>query len=277
LVEYLQEISYIPKPNRSTDVVIKVDCSTINIQDCMIRRGKWHEMPRLPFVPGSDFVGTIHELGSKASKCSTWQVGDRVAAMARSGGNAKYVTVDYCNIMHVPPEVNSERALCLSSTYVPALEALELGRKLNAPFTGANVLVVGGNEPTGLAAIELALLEGAHVFTTADERHHKHLTKLGARCFLTEQAKWLPTLTGKMDVVLDSVVLDSGKSSSLALNSTGTLVLSEALGFSMTENRVNNAINYFLTRAEQMWDNAVLYDRMAQFALAPLAYAVSDS
>jgi hypothetical protein len=80
-----------------------------------------------------------------------------------------------------------------------------------------------------------------------------------------------------MDVVLDSVVLDSGKSSSLALNSTGTLVLSEALGFSMTENRVNNAINYFLTRAEQMWDNAVLYDRMAQFALAPLAYAVSDS
>ncbi len=43
---------------------------------------------------------------------------------------------------------------------------------------------------------------------TADKCHHEHLTKMGAKCFAIDPVKWLPTLTGKMDVVLDSVCLD---------------------------------------------------------------------
>ena len=251
----------------------------------MIRRGKWYEMHNLPFIPGSDLVGTIYDIGIEASKSSTFKVGDRVAALVSSGGNAKYITVEYRNIIRVPPEVESETALCLSSTYVPAREALDLGRKMNTPFTGANILVIGGNGPSGLATIELALLEGAYVFTTADERHHEHLTKMGAKCFPIDPAKWLPTLRGKMDVVLDSVCLDGYTSSSQALNSAGILVCT---GMSavytqgamptliMKDARDVRAV-YFKTRVKFLWGNAVHYDRVERYALAPNEYAVSDS
>ena len=251
----------------------------------MIRRGKWYEMHNLPFIPGSDLVGTIYDIGIEASKSSTFKVGDRVAALVSSGGNAKYITVEYRNIIRVPPEVESETALCLSSTYVPAREALDLGRKMNTPFTGANILVIGGNGPSGLATIELALLEGAYVFTTADERHHEHLTKMGAKCFPIDPAKWLPTLRGKMDVVLDSVCLDGYTSSSQALNSAGILVCT---GMSavytqgamptliMKDARDVRAV-YFKTRVKFLWGNAVHYDRVERYALDPNEYAVSDS
>jgi NADPH:quinone reductase-like Zn-dependent oxidoreductase len=251
----------------------------------MIRRGKWYEMQNLPFIPGSDFVGTIHEIGSEAAKISTFQVGDRVAALVPSGGNAKYITVEYRSIIRVPPEVDSESALCLSSTYVPAREALDLGRKMNTPFTGANILVIGGNGPSGLATIELALLEGANVYATADERHHEYLAKLGAKCFPIDPAKWLPTLTGKMDVVLDSVCLDGYKSSSLALNSAGILVCTGmsavytqgAMPTLMLKDDRDVRAMYFKTRVKFLWDNAVYYDRVERFASAPNEYAVSDS
>lgn len=280
----MQEESFIPKANRPSDVVVKIDCSTITLHDCMIRRGKWYDMQNLPFIPGSDFVGTVHEIGSEASKCSTFQVGDRVAALSSSGGNAKYITVEHSSLMRVPPGVDSDVAVSLCSTYVPAREALDLGRKMNTPLTGANILVVGGNGPIGLATIELALLEGAKVFATADERHHQHLTKLGVTCYSIDPTKWLPTLKGKMDVVLDSVCLDSFKSSSLALNSTGIMVCTgmssvytqgAKAGLFMKDIRDITAM-YIKTRVKFMWDNARYYDRVERFASAPNEYAVSS-
>ena len=281
----MQEVPHIPKANRPTDIVVKVDCSTITLQDCMIRRGKWYEMQDLPFIPGSDFVGTVHEIGSEASKCSTFQVGDRVVAFSSFGGNAKYITVEYCSLIRVPPGVKSEVALSLCSTYVPAREALDLGRKMNTPFTGANILVIGGNGPNGLAAIELALLEGAKVFATADERHHQHLTKLGVTCYPINPTEWLPALKGKMDVVLDSVCLDGFKSSSLALNSSGIIVCT-GMSFVYTQGEVSGLLMkdvrdmtamYIKTKVKFLWGNAKYYDRVERFASAPNEYAVSYS
>lgn len=273
-----------PKPNKPNEIVIKVDASTITLQDCMIRRGKWYEMQKLPFVPGSDFVGIIAEMGDEASKNSTFQVGDKVAAVVPSGGNAKYITMPYQNIIRVPNEADSVVALCLSSTYVPAREALDLARKLNTPFTGANILVIGGNGPSGLATIELALLEGANVFTTADERHHEYLSNLGAKCFPIDPDKWLPTLQGKMDVVLDSVCLDGYDSSSLALNPAGTLVCTgmsavytqgQIRAFGMRDVRDYKAA-YCKMRAKYLLNNALYYDRVERYEFAPNEYAVSS-
>ncbi|KAL7542029.1 hypothetical protein ACHAXR_012534 [Thalassiosira sp. AJA248-18] len=277
----LQELGCVPKPDKPSEVVIKIDCSTITLQDCMIRRGKWYEMQKLPFVPGSDFIGTIHEMGKEASKNSTFRVGDKVAAAVPSGGNAKYITLPYNSIIRVPPETDSVLALCLSSMYVPAREALDLARKMNTPFTGANILIIGGNGPSGLASIELALLEGANVFTTADERHHQYLSNLGAKCFPIDPNKWLPTLQGKMDVVLDSVCLDAFESSNLALNSAGTLVCTgmsavytqgQIRAYGMRDVRDYKA-KYCQMRAKYILSNTVYYDRMERFENAPNEYA----
>lgn len=247
----------------------------------MIRRGKWYEMQPLPYVPGSDLVGTVHAVSDSAKASHKFKVGDKVAAAVSSGGNAKYALVSSHSLIRVPADVDPVVALCLSSTYVPAREALDLARKMNTPLTGANVLVVGGNGPAGLAAIELASLEGANVFATADERHHAKLTAMGAKCFPIDPAQWLPKLQGKMDAVLDSVCLDDYESSSLALNSTGTLVCTgmsavytqgQIRSFLMKDVR-NVKAAYCKWRARYWLTNTVHYDRAERYANARMEYA----
>lgn len=250
----------------------------------MVRRGKWYDMQSLPFVPGSDFVGTIFEMGPHIAENSKLRVGDKVTAVVPAGGNAKYITVPYQSVIRVPNETDSAIALCLSSTYVPAREALELGRKHNAPYTNANILIIGGNGASGLAMVELALLEGANVFATADERHHEYLKSLGAKCFPIDPSKWLPTLQGKIDVVLDSVCLDGYESSQLALNPSGTLVCTgmsavftqgKIRSFGMNDARDMKAM-YCRMKAKYFSKNTVYYDRMERYHLAPNEYAVSS-
>lgn len=278
----LEELRLFPKASAPNQVVIKVEASSITLQDCMIRRGKWYDMQSLPFIPGSDVVGTVYELGKEASRTGGFHIGDRVAAVVPSGGNAKYITLAYDQIIRVPDGVDPVVALCLSSTYVPAREALDLARKMNTPFTGANILVIGGNGPSGLATIELAGLEGANVFATADERHHEYLTGLGAKCFPIDPKKWLPSLEGKMDVVIDSVCLDGFESSALALNDDGLLVCTgmSALytqgnipAFGLKDVRDLKAL-YVKMRAKYLM-KSIYYDKMERYNNAPNEYAVS--
>lgn len=275
-------MSYIPTPKTPTDVIVKVQCSTITLQDCMVRRGKWHEKESLPYIPGTDVVGTILALGSYASAHTTFKAGDYVYAMVPSGGNAKYASVPYQDLIRVPEGTDPTVALCIASTYAPVKQSFDLARIKNTPFTGANVLVIGGNGPVGLATIELALYEGACVHATASERHHPYLAALGVQCHPIEPAKWLPKLRGRMDVVFDSVCIDEYASSHEALNSTGTLVCT---GFSAVYTRgkiaaLNGWVDMrdfraFLVRfrADYVLDNVVFYDRKERYLAAPNEFA----
>ena len=55
----------------------------------MIRRGKWYEMQPLPYVPGSDLVGTVHAVSDSAKASHKFKVGDKVAAAVSSGGKCQ--------------------------------------------------------------------------------------------------------------------------------------------------------------------------------------------
>ncbi len=88
-------------------------------------------------------------------------------------------------------------ALSVSCAYVLAREALDTARKLEVPFTLTNIIVIDGNGPSGLSTIELALLEGANVFTTADNRHHESLANLGAKCFPIDPNNGSPPSMGR--------------------------------------------------------------------------------
>ena len=264
----------IPTCVEPDDVIIKVDCSTITLQDCMIRRGAWIDMQSLPFIPGSDIVGTITELGSKQLG-SRFRVGDLVAAIVPSGGNAKFAKVKARDLLLVPKGVDPVTALCISSTYVPAMQSLELSRFEGTPLTGANVLVIGANGPTSLATIDLAILEGANVYATADKRHHDHLLSLGVKqCFSVNPLKWLPHLEGKMDVVLDSVCLDGYESSAKALGPNGKLVCT-GMSATFTQGRIDGpygigdmrslTASYQKARVKYRIHNAYYYDKVESF------------
>jgi NADPH:quinone reductase-like Zn-dependent oxidoreductase len=240
----------------------------------MIRRGKWIDMQPLPFIPGSDIVGTINELGSPELQ-SRFKVGDLVAAVVTSGGNAKYAKVKAKDLLLVPNGVDPLTALCISSTYVPAKYSLELARFKGTPITGANVLVIGANGPTALASIDLALMEGANLYAIADECHHDHLLSLGVKkCFPVNPLKWLPELEGTMDVVLDSVCLDGYESSVKALGPRGKLVCT-GMSATFTQGRIEGPLgigdlrfltaSYHKARAKYIMRNTLYYDKMESF------------
>jgi len=279
---HLHEMSYIPTPKTPMDVIVKVECSNITLQDCMVRRGKWHEKQSLPYIPGTDVVGTILALGKNALKFSSFKAGDYVYAMVPSGGNAKYASIPYQNLNRIPDGTDPVMALCIASTYTPVRQSLDLARKANTPLTGANVLVIGGNGPMGLATIDLALHENAIVHATASERHHPYLTSLGVRCLPIDPAKWRSKLKGRMDVVFDSVCIDDYASSREALNSRGTLICT---GFSAvyTRGKIPFLNGYLdmrdfrarLVRFHADWvlDNTVFFDRREKYLTAPMEFA----
>ena len=104
------------------------------------------------------------------------------------------------------------------------------------------------------------------------------------QCFPIDPSKWLPTLQGKIDVVLDSVCLDGYESSQLALNPSGTLVctgmsaiftLGQIRSFGMNDARDMKAM-YCRMKAKYFSKNTVYYDRMERYHLAPNEYAVSS-
>jgi NADPH:quinone reductase-like Zn-dependent oxidoreductase len=276
-------IKGIPKCSEPDDVVIKVDCSTITLQDCMIRRGKWVDMQSLPFIPGSDIVGSILELGSSPGLESRFKVGDLVAAVVTSGGNAKYAKVKARDLLLVPNGVDPTTALCIASTYVPAKQSLEAARSEGMPLTGANILVIGANGPTALATIDLATMEGANVYATADKRHHDHLLSIGVKeCYPVNPKEWLPLLEGKMDVVLDSVCLDGYESSAKALGLKGRLVCT-GMSATFTQGRIEGPFglgdlrhltaSYQKARVKYRMRNTFYYDKMDSFKNQKSIYA----
>lgn len=74
----------------------------MSINDCVLRRGfsfDPFDPLRLPVIPGYDVVGTIASCGHAVKE---FEVGDRVAALVRKGGNARYISVSASSLVSVP-------------------------------------------------------------------------------------------------------------------------------------------------------------------------------
>ena len=154
-----------------------------------------------------------------------FRVGDHVAVLLpNGGGNARYLSIPASIAILLPKRSLHDDLVCLVANYMTAYQCLKLAKRDGAPLTNANVLIIGGSGPVGQALIELAVHEGAHVFTTAHKMHEEHLTNLGTKWYSIRPDKWLPALEGRMDVVVDNLKIDGYESSFKALTSQGILI-----------------------------------------------------
>ena len=64
-------------------VSIKVEASGICFAEQSMRRGRYYEQPKFPFVPGYDLVGTVVATGPGVDSTL---LGKRVAALTKTGG-----------------------------------------------------------------------------------------------------------------------------------------------------------------------------------------------
>mmetsp|Transcript_7762 Transcript_7762/g.15503 ORF Transcript_7762/g.15503 Transcript_7762/m.15503 type:complete len:1075 (+) Transcript_7762:163-3387(+) len=214
-----------PQLEFGNDVIVQVEASTVSFRDCLLRRDIGPDKAKFPLVPGCEVVGTITLLNQKAKK-EGYRIGDRVAAMSRTGGgNATYASYPVSCIAPISKNVDAAEAVCLVDVYMTAHQALRLSKKQATPLTGSNVLITDGFTPIGQACVQLALMEGANVYVTAMEStQESYLKSIGAKCLPFEPSNWLPKIQGRMDVVIDNTCFDSYDSSWKALNPNGVLV-----------------------------------------------------
>ncbi len=194
-----------PEPQPG-EVRIAVHAASLNFPDLLIVEGKYQFKPALPFVPGSEFSGTVDALGAGVEHL---RLGQPVAAIAGTGGFATHACVDAGRVLPLPPGFALDDGAAFAFTYGTSHHALMDRAALQA---GETVLVLGAAGGVGTAALQIAKAAGARVIAAASTDEKCALcTTLGADATLNYSTanvrEALKALTGGKgpDVVYDPV------------------------------------------------------------------------
>ncbi|MFM0201729.1 NADPH:quinone oxidoreductase family protein [Paraburkholderia fungorum] len=130
-------------------VLLDVRSAAINYPDLLVIRGRYQNLPPLPFAPGKDAAGVVRQVGSAVR---TFKPGDRVVAHMEYGAYASCAAVPVGNCVTLPPSISFDDAVAIGLPFQTAFFALcERGRF--AP--GDTVLVTGASGAVGAAALQL--------------------------------------------------------------------------------------------------------------------------
>jgi len=204
------EFTDMPEPTvGSHDLKIKVNACGVNYPDGLMVQGLYQMKPQFPFVPGSEAVGIIEELGDKVPYL---KVGDRVIAMGMGGFYAEKAVTNMMMCMPVRIDISDEEAAGLVTAHATAHHALKQRANLKA---GETLLVTGAAGGTGLAAVQIGKVMGAKVIAVCSTQEKIDLAKANgadeginySKSNLKDEIKRLTEGKG-VDVVYDVVDLD---------------------------------------------------------------------
>jgi NADPH2:quinone reductase len=138
-------------------------CATgVSFANTLVLSGKHQNTPELPFIPGTEIAGTIHELGADAP--SYLQPGMRVACALSHGGFAQYATCDSRFAFPLPDELDFASATLFPTLYGTSFSALQMRAAVQP---GEWVVVFGAAGGTGTTAVEVSKCLGAQVIACA--------------------------------------------------------------------------------------------------------------
>jgi NADPH:quinone reductase len=149
-----------PEPGAG-EVRIAIRAASLNFPDLLIVEGKYQMKPPLPFVPGSEFAGTVDAVGAEVEHL---RPGMPVAAIGGTGGFGTHACVDASRVIPLPPGFDIEDGAAFAFTYGTSHHALMDRAALQA---GETVLVLGAAGGVGTAALQIAKAAGAQVIAAA--------------------------------------------------------------------------------------------------------------
>jgi NADPH2:quinone reductase len=194
-----------PTPGKG-EVLLKIQAASLNFPDLLIVQNKYQMKPELPFVPGSEYAGTVEALGDGVTHL---KVGQTVACLSGTGGFGSHTLAPAKLCMPLPAGFPAVDAAAFIMTYATSHHAL-VDRAALQP--GETVLVLGAAGGVGTAAIQIAKAMGAQVIAAASTDEKCGLCKaLGADAtinYSTENLREaLKTLTKGRgpDVIYDPV------------------------------------------------------------------------
>ena len=139
------------------EILVEVHAAAVSFMDALMVSGRYQMRPATPFVPGSDAVGVVVDLGRGVTR---FRLGDRVACTRYVGAHGELMVVDEWSAVRIPDSVPFEQAATLLYAYGTAYYALVERARLRA---GESLFVTGAAGGVGLAAVDLGRHLGARV------------------------------------------------------------------------------------------------------------------
>jgi len=162
-------------------VRVKVLATGVGRTDVNYRYGLSPFSPRVPFVPGYEFMGVVDAVGASRSgsgrAAGQFAVGDRVAALTGHGGYTEEMYIGQEHLVRVPPSLAPEDVVAVVLNYVSAYQMLHRVARVKA---GDKVLAIGASGGIGTALLQLGKLAGLEMFGLASPSKHALLAELGA-------------------------------------------------------------------------------------------------
>jgi NADPH:quinone reductase-like Zn-dependent oxidoreductase len=200
----------------------------VSLDDCLMRRGFDFDVLQpmcLPLTPGMDVVGHVCACGSKVNPA--FAEGDRVAALVRTGGNARFISVASNSLVKVPKTIDPAEAVAMVAAFTTAYQTLKRIKQAGPMFSllGKRVLVIDGLSGVGQALIQMCAKARAEIYAPCPHNQQAFLLNvLGAHPLPLDTAQWLPLVEGQMDFVFDGLCEDGLESSHKALNKEGEII-----------------------------------------------------
>jgi NADPH2:quinone reductase len=149
------------------EVRVRVNTAAVNYPDVLLIANRYQISVPPPFVPGSEFAGTVTEIGTAVENNpgqAGFAIGDQVTGTGLYGAFAEEVVVPAAGLAHVPAGIDPRTAAASGVAFRTAYHALRSVARIGE---GDDVVVLGAGGGVGLAAVQLATRLGARVTAVA--------------------------------------------------------------------------------------------------------------
>ncbi|EUJ46624.1 quinone oxidoreductase [Listeria rocourtiae FSL F6-920] len=182
------------------EILLEMTAIGLNFADIYRRKGNYHLVGGAPYVLGYEGAGVVVALGEDVTD---FTIGDRVAFVDVPLANAELVAIPVTQAIPIPDLIGDDIA---ASVLLQGLTASYLAKDSYAIKYGDVALVhaVAGGVGQMLTQI-ITSLGGKVIGLTSSEEKAAIAQKLGAEEVLLYSDGWAEKLTGKIDVVYDSV------------------------------------------------------------------------
>ena len=208
------------------EIRIAVRAAGINFADTMARVGLYPDAPKPPCVLGYEVAGEVETRGGGGR--ATSQLGDRVIAGTRFGGQAELVTRPAAQALPLPERLSFEQGAAFPVNYGTAYAALILMGGLRE---GDRVLIHAAGGGVGISATQIARNVGAEIFGTASPGKHEAIRAQGVDHAIDYRSQDFEAevmrITGGegVDLVIDALGPTSFRKDYRLLRSGGRLVM----------------------------------------------------
>lgn len=207
-VDVLKLVESTPPMPGTGEVLLQIEAIGVNYSDILRRRNSYFLPTPLPFVPGTEAVGTVISVGDQVGGPAA-EIGTRVlAALPDGGGYADQVIAPAHFCIPLPPNIDSVAATAI---FVQGSTAWLTLHAIAGELQGKAVLVHAAASGVGSLQVQLAKRAGARVIATASSAEKLAVARaLGADAIVNySETGWpervIEANDGKVDVVLEMV------------------------------------------------------------------------